>query len=697
MAMPVEGPTGEALKPASITGKIEFRSVSFRYPGAAEKALNGVSFTINPGEHVALLGPVGSGKSTIARLILGLYPADDGLVLIDGTDVRQFEPAQLRRQHRRGPAGERAVLRLGAREHRARRRGDRRSRADPRGRRFPGTHQFMGQIANGYDLRLADRGEGLSGGQRQSIAIARALAGRPPILVFDEPTSAMDTQTEDALIQRLQAEAADKTLVVITHRPSHAQAGQADHHRRGAAGSSPTARATRSSSASPGRRRPEHGGHDEKPTDSPHLEDLADRIRPRAASNLLLWAILGFVAIFLIWAALDRARPHRARAGPDHRQLAAAGRVEPRGRHRRCDPRAHRAAGSRGAGTRPAQPHAVRRRVRQRPGDARRAARQDRPPRSRGRRPQPRYPAAADAAMATQVAIERSLHEARMANLSAINAAAQARLVQAQRAATEAAAAYQARVSARDAARIELAAIRPLVERGIEPQLSLVRAESAAAVAASEASAASAAVARAQAGVAEARSMLAQQQQDWRSQAANELAAARGELAARQRALPALADRVERTDVRSPLAGRVNRVLVTTVGGSVGPGAPLVEIVPDRGDAAGRGDGPAEGHRQRPHRPAGQGRHLRLRSRGLRFADRPRFGDLARCGRRTSGPARPSTSSRSAPTAIAPAPGASCAIGTGMIADVSLLGDKRSVLSYLLSPITRLSERAFRE
>jgi ATP-binding cassette subfamily C protein LapB len=82
-----------------------------------------------------------------------------------------------------------------------------------------GTHQFMGSIANGYDLRLADRGEGLSGGQRQSIALARALAGRPPVLVFDEPTSAMDSQTETALIQRLQQEIKDRTLVLITHRP----------------------------------------------------------------------------------------------------------------------------------------------------------------------------------------------------------------------------------------------------------------------------------------------------------------------------------------------------------------------------------------------------------------------------------------------------------------------------------------------
>lgn len=81
-----------------------------------------------------------------------------------------------------------------------------------------GTHQFMGQIANGYDLRLSDRGEGLSGGQRQSIAIARAVAGRPPILLFDEPSSAMDQQTEGGLLVRLEKELEGRTFLVITHR-----------------------------------------------------------------------------------------------------------------------------------------------------------------------------------------------------------------------------------------------------------------------------------------------------------------------------------------------------------------------------------------------------------------------------------------------------------------------------------------------
>ena len=95
MQMPPEGPEGDALKLSNVEGKIEFRNVGFRYPGAPERALDGLCFTIKPGEHVALLGRVGSGKSTIARLILGLYPPEEGLIMVDGTDIRQLDPSEL--------------------------------------------------------------------------------------------------------------------------------------------------------------------------------------------------------------------------------------------------------------------------------------------------------------------------------------------------------------------------------------------------------------------------------------------------------------------------------------------------------------------------------------------------------------------------------------------------------------------------
>ena len=218
MQTPSEGPEGDALQPV-VQGRIELRNVAFRYPGAPDKALDQVSMTVAAGEKIGFLGRVGSGKSTLARMILGLYEPQEGVVLVDGIDVRQFDPAHLRRHI--GAAMQDNVLLAGSvrenicleREH-----------VGPdemlRAAEISGTHRFMGHITNGYDLKLADRGDGLSGGQRQSISIARALAGRPPILIFDEPSSAMDAQTENELIAKLQDEIQGRTFLLITHRTS---------------------------------------------------------------------------------------------------------------------------------------------------------------------------------------------------------------------------------------------------------------------------------------------------------------------------------------------------------------------------------------------------------------------------------------------------------------------------------------------
>jgi ATP-binding cassette subfamily C protein LapB len=217
MMTPSEGPLSGALTPAKLNGRIELRNVDFKYPGAPEKALSGLSFTVEPGQKVALLGRVGSGKSTILRLLTGLYEPQEGVVLIDGTDIRQFDPIALRSQI--GMAIQDPVLLSGTvRENICLDRPGVGDEEMLRVSELSGSHGFMGQITNGYDLKLADRGEGLSGGQRQSITIARALVGRPPIVLFDEPTSAMDAQTENALIDRLAKELEGRTMIMVSHR-----------------------------------------------------------------------------------------------------------------------------------------------------------------------------------------------------------------------------------------------------------------------------------------------------------------------------------------------------------------------------------------------------------------------------------------------------------------------------------------------
>lgn len=201
----------------AFKGEIEFRNVSFSYPGSSRPVLDGISFKIAAGEKVAIVGKVGSGKTTVSKLLLGLYRPSEGSVLIDGIDVRQIDPADLRQamgvvlQEVWLMGGTvRQNIALGA-EHPT---DDEILKAAY----IAGVEDFIKQHPEGYGLRLGERGEGLSGGQRQAVSVARALVGNPSVVVFDEATSAMDSGAEAALIQRLKQHLSHATFVTITHK-----------------------------------------------------------------------------------------------------------------------------------------------------------------------------------------------------------------------------------------------------------------------------------------------------------------------------------------------------------------------------------------------------------------------------------------------------------------------------------------------
>ncbi len=218
MAMPVERPAQKQfLHRPLLKGKLAFDKVDFTYPHTEQKVLDAVSFTIEPGENVGLIGRIGSGKSTIARLILGLYDPDDGAVYADDTDYRQIDPADLRRNVAY-IAQDVVLFRGTVRENIAVSRPQASEEEILAAAQKAGVHDFISRHPMGYDAPVGERGEGLSGGQRQAIALARAMLLQPNIMVCDEPTNAMDIQAEAAFTRHIQEQIKDKTFILITHR-----------------------------------------------------------------------------------------------------------------------------------------------------------------------------------------------------------------------------------------------------------------------------------------------------------------------------------------------------------------------------------------------------------------------------------------------------------------------------------------------
>jgi len=220
MARPVERPVGKHfVSMPSMKGQVEFRDISFHYPGQTTPALGDINFNIAPGEHVGIIGAVGSGKTTIERLLINLYQPSNGSVQIDGTDVRQIDPGDLRRNV--GVVQQSPQLFFGSvRDNITMGHETAPDSAVLKAAELSGVMEFLGDSQAGLDTQVGERGEALSGGQRQAVAIARSLLYDPPILVLDEPTASIDPASENRLKKRLKVLCEGKTTILITHKGS---------------------------------------------------------------------------------------------------------------------------------------------------------------------------------------------------------------------------------------------------------------------------------------------------------------------------------------------------------------------------------------------------------------------------------------------------------------------------------------------
>ena len=212
-----KGASEKSLSRPELTGAIEFRNVTYTFPGANAPIVHDLSFKVPAGQKVAMLGKMGSGKSTIAKLASGLINPTEGSILLDGVDIRQINQNDLLRnvgvmlQDTWLFSGTvRENLQMGFFEY-----SDEHILEISK---ICGVDAFISRHPQGYDLQLREKGEGLSGGQRQSINLARALLHQPNLLIFDEPTSSMDTGTEKMVIENLRGWAKEKTILAVTHR-----------------------------------------------------------------------------------------------------------------------------------------------------------------------------------------------------------------------------------------------------------------------------------------------------------------------------------------------------------------------------------------------------------------------------------------------------------------------------------------------
>jgi ATP-binding cassette subfamily C protein LapB len=220
MEAPVEREPGKTfVSRPRVDGRIEFRGVTFRYPGQQVDALRELSFMITPGSRVGVVGRMGSGKSTLAKLLVGLHHAQAGNVLVDGIDTRQIDPVDLRRNI--GYMPQNVVLFSGTVGQNLKMGAPHTDDAAMlRAVQLVGLEEHINRHPQGFDMPVGERGDALSGGQKQSVALARALLTDPPVILLDEPTASMDTGSEEQFKAKLARVLEGRTLIVVTHRES---------------------------------------------------------------------------------------------------------------------------------------------------------------------------------------------------------------------------------------------------------------------------------------------------------------------------------------------------------------------------------------------------------------------------------------------------------------------------------------------
>ncbi len=207
------------VKRPNFNGAIRFKDVSFAYPGEETPVLQGISFAIKPGEKVGLIGRIGSGKSTIHKLLLNLYKPSEGSILVDGIDIQQIDPADLRRHI--GYMPQDVILFSGTVKSNIMYGSPHVEDEDIiRAAEVSGVKEFVDSHPMGFDRAVGERGQALSGGQRQSVGMARAMLNRVPMYLYDEPTSGMDNTTETLVTQRLAEAVKGNTLILVTHKAS---------------------------------------------------------------------------------------------------------------------------------------------------------------------------------------------------------------------------------------------------------------------------------------------------------------------------------------------------------------------------------------------------------------------------------------------------------------------------------------------